>query len=337
MTQEEAKGNPPEREKYVTINLLTFPGDIRTWFTYEHDFLLSHGYAYPWGLSASIYSRRKPAECMTPVKQLTRVSTHLAWELLSDGAAIESTSLLEKHINLPKYCQRLYLSCQIYNTKSCTGTLLLLVMSNLLLWEKAAAILPSLAKEGDCTEPLVETFNNAINRAETVYNLAVQMYQEFLTKMLREDYPGFTARNHCHAKITNPPYRRNELIYTPTEKYLKMLINFVGAWNAPLYHLVVELSAMDDVPETILSKAKEIEENNRELLDDLRWIFTKGYPTEKLQENFPNWQHLPYIKSSLRNDQFLAIFNLSNCLRSDIHFTIFHLKNLKYRITRKNC
>nr|XP_021484968.1 prolactin-8A9-like [Meriones unguiculatus] len=222
MTQEEVKGNPPERDKYVIINLLTFPGDIQTWFTYEHDFLLSHGYAYPWGLSASIYSRRKLAECMTPVKQLTRVSTQPAWELLSDGAAIESTSLL--------------------------------------------------------------------------YYTSIQ-----------------------------------------TKKYLKMLINFVGAWDAPLYHLVVELSAMDDVPETILSKAKEIEENNRELLDDLRWILTKAYPTEKTQENFPRWQHLPYIKSSLRNDKFLAIFNLSNCLRSDIHFTIFHLKKLKCRITRKNC
>lgn len=60
-----------------------------------------------------------------------------------------------------------------------------------------------------------------------------------------------------------------------TEKYLKMLINFVGAWISPLYHLVIELSAMQDVPETILSKAKDIEENKRELLDDLKWILTK--------------------------------------------------------------
>jgi hypothetical protein len=32
---------------------------------------------------------------------------------------------------------------------------------------------------------------------------------------------------------------------------------------------------MNDVPESILSKANEIEENNRELLNDLRWILTK--------------------------------------------------------------
>nr|XP_021519048.1 prolactin-8A9-like [Meriones unguiculatus] len=122
-----------------------------------------------------------------------------------------------------------------------------------------------------------------------------------------------------------------------TEKYLKMLINFVGAWNIPLYHLVVELSTMDDVPKTILSKAKELEENNKELLDDLRWILTKAYPTEKKEENFPRWQHLLALKSRIRNDQFGAIFNLSNCLRSDIYFTLFHLKTLRCRITRENC
>nr|XP_021519049.1 prolactin-8A9-like [Meriones unguiculatus] len=212
-------------------------------------------------------------------------------------------------------------------------TLLLLVMSNLLLWEKAAAIPACHTKEGGCMEPLVETFNNALNRAETIHNLADQMYEEFLSKMMKEDYPNYSARNHCHSRITNPPTWGSENTNIATEKYLKMLINFVGAWDAPLYYLVVELSAMDNVPETTLSKAKEIEENNRELLDDLRWILTKDYPTEKTQENFPTWKHLPYIKSNLRNDKFLAIFNLSNCLRSDIYFTLFHLKKLKCRMT----
>lgn len=54
-----------------------------------------------------------------------------------------------------------------------------------------------------------------------------------------------------------------------------MLINYVGAWTSPLYHLTLELSAMPDAPETIISKANEIEENNKELLNDLRWILAK--------------------------------------------------------------
>ncbi|XP_060228504.1 prolactin-8A9-like [Meriones unguiculatus] len=233
------------------------------------------------------------------------------------------------------------------------GTVLFLVTSNLLLWEKAAAILPCLTEEGGCTEPPVETFSNALDRAETIRSLAEQINEEFflddrsskyfsnfLSKMVREDYPIYTARTHCNSRIMNPPasgLEHTNMEEGNTEKYLKMLINFVGAWNVPLYHLVVELSAMDDVPKTVLSNAKEIEENNRELLDDLRWILTKAYPTEKKEENFPTWKHLLALKSSFRNDQFGAIFNLFNCLRSDIYFTLFHLKTLRCRITRENC
>lgn len=55
-----------------------------------------------------------------------------------------------------------------------------------------------------------------------------------------------------------------------TKKYSKMLIYFVGAQISPLYHLVIELNAMHDVPKTILSNANEFEENNREFLDDIR-------------------------------------------------------------------
>ena len=60
-----------------------------------------------------------------------------------------------------------------------------------------------------------------------------------------------------------------------TEEYLKILINYVGSWTSPLFHLVIELNAMQDVPEAILSKAKEIEEKNIQILDDLRWILTQ--------------------------------------------------------------
>ena len=116
-----------------------------------------------------------------------------------------------------------------------------------------------------------------------------------------------------------------------------MLINFVGSWISPLYHLVTELSAMQDVPETILSKAKVIEENNRDLLSDLQLVLTKVYPTEKIPEVFPSWGHLSSITSNDKDDKFLAIFNLSYCLRVDIYYTEFHIKSLKCRIIGKDC
>ncbi|XP_059118707.1 prolactin-8A8-like [Peromyscus eremicus] len=230
------------------------------------------------------------------------------------------------------------------------GTLVLLVVMNLLLWEKAASNPECHTDVWDCWEPLVETFNSAINRAQTIHNLAEQIQQEFfhnefssgpfttiLVQLMRSNQTVYRARTHCHANIMNPPVHGTEHINVRTKKYLKMLINYVGAWSSPLFHLAIELSAMPAVPETILSKANEIEKNNKELLDDLRWILTEAYPTAKIMEKFPTWELLPFIKSNNNNDKFLAMFNLSFCLRTGIFHTVNHLKTLKCRITGKDC
>ncbi|XP_076429209.1 prolactin-8A9-like isoform X3 [Peromyscus maniculatus bairdii] len=229
-------------------------------------------------------------------------------------------------------------------------TLMLLVVLNLLLWEKAASIPECHTEVGGCWQPLVETFNSAINRAQVIRNLVEQIQQEFfhnefssrsfatmLVQLMRRNPMVYRARTLCHANITNPPVHGTEHINIRTKKYLKMLINYVGAWSSPLFHLTIELSSMPAVPETILSKANEIEKNNKELLDDLRWILTKAYPTAKNKEKFPTWEHLPFIKSNNNDDKFLAMFNLCFCLRNNIFHTENHLKTLKCRITGKDC
>ncbi|XP_032740493.1 prolactin-8A7 isoform X3 [Rattus rattus] len=195
-----------------------------------------------------------------------------------------------------------------------SGKLLLLVVSSLLLWEKAASIPACLAEEGGCWNPLVETFNSAIHKAEMLYDLANQLHVElYQNKFSSEQFSSLI------------------------KEYVKTLINFVGAWISPLYHLVLELSAMQDVPETILSKAKEIEENNRQLLDDLKWILIKVSPTEEMKEEFPSWEHLSFLKSSGGKSKFLAMFNLSNCLGYDVKYTLLNLRILKCLTTGKDC
>ncbi|XP_052013020.1 prolactin-8A8-like isoform X5 [Apodemus sylvaticus] len=195
-----------------------------------------------------------------------------------------------------------------------SGPLLLLVMSNLLLWEKGASSPTCMGGKGGCWNPLVETFNSAIQKAETLRKLAHEFYVEL--------YHNQFSSEHFSALV---------------KEYLKTLINYVGSWISPLFHLVIELNAMQDVPENILSKAKEIEAINRQILDDLRWIFTKVYPTKKRKEKFASWEHLSFLKSSDKNYKFLAMFNLSNCLEYDTQYTLFHFRILNCRITGNDC
>ncbi|XP_021036333.1 prolactin-8A8 isoform X2 [Mus caroli] len=234
--------------------------------------------------------------------------------------------------------------------QNCDWALLLLLLSNLLLWEKASSVPACMAEKSGCWNPLMETFDSAIRKAETLRTLANQFYVELYhnqfssgkfatltSKLVRRDEIVFRAASYCHSTLTNPPNKGIQYITIEIPEYLKTLINYVGAWISPLFHLVIELSAMKDVPETILSKAKEIEENNREILHDLRWIITEVYPTSKKKENFPSWELLSFLKSNSRNSKFLAMFNLSHCLEYDTQFFLFHLRILKCRITGKDC
>ncbi|XP_021036448.1 prolactin-8A9 isoform X3 [Mus caroli] len=195
-----------------------------------------------------------------------------------------------------------------------SGALLLLVVSNLLLWEKASTVPACMAQKSGCWNPLVEAFNSAMQKAETLRKLADQFYVELY-----------------HNQFSSGQF----LIFT--EKYLKTLINYVGAWIGPLYHLVMELNVMQDVPETILSKVRQIEENKRNLLEDLRWILTKVYPTAEMKEEFPAWEHLSFLKSQGKHYKLLAMFNLSNCIYNETYHILFYLRALKCQITGEDC
>ncbi|XP_031214199.1 prolactin-8A8-like isoform X2 [Mastomys coucha] len=228
--------------------------------------------------------------------------------------------------------------------------LLLVVVSNLLLWQKASSIPACVQEKGGCWNPLEETFNSAIQKAETLRNLANKLNEELYSnqfssgkfsaltsRLIRRDEIVFRAASYCHSSLTNPPNGGIQYITIEVKEYVKTLINYVGSWISPLFHLVIELSAMQDVPETILSKAKEIEANNGELLGDLRWIRDEVYPTAEKMENFPSWEFLSFLKSSGKDSKFLALFNLAHCLKYDTQFILFHLRISKCRITGKDC
>lgn len=56
---------------------------------------------------------------------------------------------------------------------------------------------------------------------------------------------------------------------------LKETIGMLGAWIDPLYYIATELSRMEDAPNDIISKAKDIEGKIRGLLEALKRILSK--------------------------------------------------------------
>ena len=56
-----------------------------------------------------------------------------------------------------------------------------MVMSHLLLWEKTASVPACVKIDGECWDPIVDTFNGALDKAEVIRILAEQMNQEFVS------------------------------------------------------------------------------------------------------------------------------------------------------------
>lgn len=56
------------------------------------------------------------------------------------------------------------------------------------------------------------------------------------------------------------------------EDLLNLVLGVLRSWNGPLYHLVAEVRGMREAPDAILSRAIEIEEQNKRLLEGMEKI-----------------------------------------------------------------
>ena len=54
---------------------------------------------------------------------------------------------------------------------------------------------------------------------------------------------------------------------------MSLILGLLRSWNDPLYHLVTEVRGMKGAPDAILSRAIEIEEENKRLLEGMEMIF----------------------------------------------------------------
>lgn len=66
-----------------------------------------------------------------------------------------------------------------------------------------------------------------------------------------------------------------------------MILRVLRSWNDPLYHLVTEVRGLHEAPDAILSRAIEIEEQNRRLLEGMEKIV---HQVSSLQE-LPCFSH----------------------------------------------
>ncbi|CAO2595588.1 Prl6a1 [Lemmus lemmus] len=209
----------------------------------------------------------------------------------------------------------------------------LLLVSNL-LWEYVVPMPMCLDLEGYNEVSIEEIFDRAIIIAQYNSNLTTQMSEEFDENFAESVW--YQARNSstCHTASLTTPEDNEQIQQTQGEFLLKETIGMLGAWNDPLHHIATELSHMEDPPNDIISKAKDIEGKIKELLEALTWILSKIHPGFP-RYIYPTWSGLASLQSPDEETRFFALYNLLHCLKKDSRKVHSNLRRLQCQLVYK--
>ncbi|XP_054577158.1 prolactin isoform X1 [Eptesicus fuscus] len=232
--------------------------------------------------------------------------------------------------------------------------LVMVLMSNLLLCKNVASMPTCPNGDGQCRVPLGELFDRAVILSDYIHNLSSEMFSEFDKRYTQGRRFITKTINGCHTSLIPTPEDKEQAQKTDHEDLLNMILTVLRSWNEPLYHLVTEVRGMQETPGTpgslgmqenlhtkiapngILSKAIEIEERNKQLLEGMERIISQVQSGVRRNEAYPIWLGLPSLQVADEDARLFAFYNLLRCLRRDSHKVDNYLKLLKCQIIYNN-
>ncbi|CAH6803954.1 prolactin-3B1 [Phodopus roborovskii] len=211
-----------------------------------------------------------------------------------------------------------------------SGTLLLLVVSNLLLWEHVTSSPNSQVS----TESL---YQSVVELSHYTYDLASKVFIEFNMKFGRRTWTQNLMLNNCHTASIFTPENSEQVHETKSEDLLKVTISILQAWEEPLKHMVAAMAALPDASDVMLSRTKELEERVLGLLEGLKITISRVQPGA-VENDCTSWYGWSDLQSSDEATRYFALSNLYQCVRRDTHKVDNYLKVLKCRdIHNNNC
>uniref|UniRef100_G1PIU2 Prolactin n=1 Tax=Myotis lucifugus TaxID=59463 RepID=G1PIU2_MYOLU len=210
--------------------------------------------------------------------------------------------------------------------------LLVLVLVSSLLLCKNVASMPPCPSGVNCEVALGDLFDHAVILSHYIHNLSSEMFSEF-NKQYAQDRWFFTrAINGCHTSSIPTPEDKEQAQNMHHEDLLNLVLRVLSSWNEPLYHLVTEVRAIQEAPDGILSRAIEIEDRNKQLLEGMEKIINRVQHGVRRIEAPSPWLGLPFLQEADKDTRLFALYELIHCLRRDSHKIDNYLKLLKCRI-----
>ncbi|XP_005066493.1 prolactin-3B1 [Mesocricetus auratus] len=213
---------------------------------------------------------------------------------------------------------------------SFSGTLLLMAMSNFLLWEHVTS----------SASPRLSTRNlyqRVVELSHCTHDLASKVFTDFNMKFGKSICRQKLMLYTCHTSSIPTPENREQVHQTNSEDLLKVTISVLQAWEEPVKHMVAAVAALPGTSDAMLSRAKELEERVLGLLEGLKIILNRIHPGA-VENDYTFWSGWSDLQSSDEATRNIAFYTMGRCLRRDTHKVDNYLKVLKCRdIHNNNC
>ncbi|XP_068850298.1 chorionic somatomammotropin hormone-like [Capricornis sumatraensis] len=211
--------------------------------------------------------------------------------------------------------------------------LLLLVVSNLILCQGQENYPPYCQNQpGNCQIPLQSLFGRATTVANNNFKLAWEVFNKFDEQYGQGINSEFKVINNCHTSSIRTPNNKGEARNTEDKILFKLVISLLHSWDEPLHHAVTELANLKGASPALLTKAQEIKDKAKVLLEGVEVIQKRIHPGEK-NEPYPVWSEQSSLTAQDENVRQAAFYRLFHCLYRDSNKINTYLQILKCRLT----
>ncbi|XP_076429217.1 prolactin-7A2-like isoform X2 [Peromyscus maniculatus bairdii] len=237
-------------------------------------------------------------------------------------------------------------------SRSCFWALLMLLVSNLLLWENVASV-PLSSDEIDNDQLyLKELFDHALILFQNISKLNTEMrrtytdtefsekfhhkflssssesYDKFMLEFFEDQEFLIKTLTCCHNYSIKTPENVDEAQKISVENFPKLILSRMWAWNNTLKNVLTILENRTGTHNDVISLAKDIERKNAVLYEDTKNILSSIYgKTENV--DYTVLTGLEDLQSSDEEFRHFALCKLSYCLRVDMNMVDICLKLLR--------
>ncbi|XP_059118705.1 prolactin-7A2-like [Peromyscus eremicus] len=224
-------------------------------------------------------------------------------------------------------------------SRSCSWALLLLLVSNLLLWENVVSVPLSSDETDDDQLHLKELFDHALVLSQNISKLNIEMrrtylssssesYDKFMLEFFEDQEFLIKTLTCCHNYSIKTPENMDEAQKISLEDFPKLILSRMWAWNNTLKNLLTILENRTGTHNDVISLAKDIERKNAVLYEDTKNILSSIYgKTENV--DYSVLTGLEDLQSSDEEFRHFALCKLSYCLRVDMNMVDICLKLLR--------